>query len=333
MIFESEPEFDAEYAAAERAAAALGGEEFLDQLRAGSIGRSGANCLRAAEFLLAPGAGEDQLPSGVQLLAEAFAACGHIAIVAAAVRRIFSRWRDDIHQSHRWRDAFQDRLFHTGASALLSRFDRLLDGDAQDKIFVVGMNKTGTTSLKVALQQADILCGPQQQHELLFPDWTQRRFDRIIDLCRYYEAFQDIPFSLPFTYQALDQAFPDARFILSMRDSAEQWCDSLVRFHTKALFGGRPPSWELVEAHDYGYPSALAECSRAFWRWQDFGLYDRQRAIDLYSRHNDNVREYFYGREEKLLVINLAESDAYPRFQRFLNLAAGAGQFSRYVDG
>ncbi len=189
------------------------------------------------------------------------------------------------------------------------------------------MNKTGTTSIKIALQQADILCGPQHQHEVLFADWACRRFDRIIDLCRYYEAFQDVPFSLPFTYQALDQAFPDARFILSLRDSPEQWYDSLVRFHRQVLFGGQPPSWELIDQQSYGYPGAVAEFSRLVFRWQDFGLYDKQRAIEFYQRHNENVCEYFYGREDKLLVINVSQPDSYACFACFLELPAGPNRF------
>jgi Sulfotransferase domain len=330
LVFQSEPEFDDAYAAAQTVVASTGPHEFAQGLVAGLIERSGTNCLCAAELLLADATSDGGVSSGMQLLAQAFVSCGHIASVATKVRRTFAQWRDDAYETRRRRDAFRADIVQLGTDASLRRLDGLLDGSADGKIFVIGMNKTGTTSLKIALQQANVLCGPQRQHEVLFPDWAQRRFDRIIDLCRYYEAFQDIPFSLPFTYQALDQAFPDARFILSVRDSPEQWYDSLVRFHVKALFGGRPPSWDLIEAQDYAYPGAFAECSRLFWRWQDFGLYEKERAIDLYRRHNDNILEYFYGRDDKLLVLSLSEPDSYARFARFLGLSFGAGRFGRF---
>lgn len=330
MAFQSEPEFDDAYAAAQTAAASIGPRAFAQGLIAGSIEGFGVNCLHAAELLLATATGDSDLAAGMRLLARAFASCGHLAPVATRIRQTFAQWRDDAYEARRRRDEFLADIVELGAEASLRRFDRLLDGSNEGKIFVIGMNKTGTTSLKIALQQANILCGPQRQHEALFPDWARRRFDRIVNLCRYYEAFQDIPFSLPFTYQALDQAFPDARFILSVRDSPEQWYDSLVRFHGQALFAGRPPSWELIEAQDYAYPGAFAECSRLFWRWQDFGLYQKDRAIDLYKRHNDNILEYFYARNGKLLVLNLSEPDSYARFAEFLELAPGSGRFGRY---
>jgi Sulfotransferase domain len=277
--------------------------------------------------LLSSDAGEKELSSGLRFLAEAFATCGHIARVALRVRQTFARWRDDDYESDRRREGFRAHLVPNGGEASLKRFDMLLDGTVSGKTFVVGMNKTGTTTLKIALQEANVLCGPQQQHEALFPDWARRRFDRIVDLCRHYEAFQDVPFSLPFTYQALDQAFPDARFILSVRDSPEQWYESLLRFHRKVLFAGQAPSWELIDAQTYAYPGFVRDFSRAVFRWQDFGLYDKERAMDVYRRHNDSVLEYFDGRADQLLVLNLSEPDSYERFTQLLGLAPTPGGF------
>jgi hypothetical protein len=330
LACQSEPEFDDAYAEARLAAAQVGAGRFAEDVLLGLVESTGAASFHAAELAIGAAVIEADLAAGLKLLAQAFSKSGHLPAVALKVRETFARWRDDAHETRKRRADFADQLARLAAEASVKRFHRLLDGATEGKIFVIGMNKTGTTSVKVALQQANVLCGPQSQHERLFPDWAQRRFDRIIDLCRYYEAFQDIPFSLPFTYQALDQAFPDARFILSVRDSAEQWYDSLVRFHTCVLFGGHPPSWPLIDGHDYAYPGALAECSRSYWRWQDFGLYQRDRAIALYERHNDNVREYFYGREGQLLVLNLSEPESYARFAAFLHLAEGSGRFGRY---
>ena len=62
-------------------------------------------------------------------------------------------------------------------------------------------------------------------------------------------------------------------------------------------------------------------------------LYQRERAIDLYKRHNDDILEYFYDREDKLLVLNLGEPDSYARFACFLGLSSASGQFGRYNAG
>jgi len=327
--FPTAPEFHAEFAESFRLAGSMGGTAFVQGLLAGSIDRSGSACLCGAQMLLRPDAKDPELSAGLALLAEAFARRGHIDSVALAIRRVFAYCQDDGYETDRRRAFFCAKLSDYGAGAGVARFDRLVDGSDHGKIFVVGCNRTGTTAIQHALQNANILCGPQALHEKLLRDWAQRRWDRIADLCRYFEAFQDYPFALPFTFQAMDQAFSEARFILSIRDSPEQWYESLVEFESKVLFGGRQASWEAIDAQDYCYPGFVADASRLLYRWQDYGLYDRKRAIDLYRRHNDDVQEYFHHRPGKLLVINVAGADSYPRFAAFLGLPAGRQRFDR----
>ena len=73
------------------------------------------------------------------------------------------------------------------------------------QIFCIGRNKTGTTSLAEALTELGIIVGEQNLAEHLIHDWARRDFRRLFLYCRTAQAFQDIPFSLPFTFQALDQ--------------------------------------------------------------------------------------------------------------------------------
>lgn len=79
-------------------------------------------------------------------------------------------------------------------------------GKKRQKVFVVGRNKTGTTSIAGALKDAGFVVGCQQQAELLIDDWINRDFREIIKYCKSADAFQDIPFSLPYTYQAVDRS-------------------------------------------------------------------------------------------------------------------------------
>ena len=75
-------------------------------------------------------------------------------------------------------------------------------------MFCIGRNKTGTTSLEAALKKAGLRVGSQPIGESLIYDWSARRFDRIVELCRSAEAFQDDPFSLPYTFEILDFFIP-----------------------------------------------------------------------------------------------------------------------------
>lgn len=59
--------------------------------------------------------------------------------------------------------------------------------------------------------------------------------------------FQDVPFGLPFTFQSLDQRFPGSKFILTIRDSPDQWHDSLTRSHARLFGHGRVPTTKDIE--------------------------------------------------------------------------------------
>jgi hypothetical protein len=63
------------------------------------------------------------------------------------------------------------------------------------KVFVIGANKTGTTSLHKFLQELGYRVGPQGQFELLPFDYFGGKWSRILNIIKNYEAFQDVPFS------------------------------------------------------------------------------------------------------------------------------------------
>jgi len=113
------------------------------------------------------------------------------------------------------------------------------------KIFGIGNNKTGTTSLKAAMGELGFIVGHQRPAEKLMEDWAKRDFSPIISYCKSGQFFQDVPFSKPYTYVVLDHEFPGSKFILTVRGSPEQWYNSLTEFHAK-LWGknGRIPTKE-----------------------------------------------------------------------------------------
>jgi hypothetical protein len=110
------------------------------------------------------------------------------------------------------------------------------------RFFCVGANKTGTTSLTAFFENLGFVIGSQTAGETLLRDYAVRNFRPIIELARTAAFFQDVPFSCPLTFQALDAAFPGSKFILSVRNDADQWCDSLIRFHAKLIGKGRTPT-------------------------------------------------------------------------------------------
>ncbi len=186
------------------------------------------------------------------------------------------------------------------------------------KVFCIGRNKTGTTSIAKALKELDFIVAEQRPAELLIHDWARRDFRRIIRFCHTAQGFQDVPFSLPYTFQILDIKFPGSKFILTVRDSPEQWYSSLTRFHAKLFGGGKVPDYNDLKRALYCYPGFALEENRLIYSTPDHDLYNKETLINHYNFHNQCVMEYFRHRPNDLLVINLAEKGAYAKFCEFI---------------
>ena len=189
---------------------------------------------------------------------------------------------------------------------------------SKNKIFCIGRNKTGTTSIKTAFQKLGFKVGDQARAEMLMSDWSKRDFGRIIRYARTADAFQDVPFSLAYTYQALDAAFPKSKFILTVRDSADQWYESVVRFHTKIVGKNRLPTSEDLKSFHYRERGWLWKQQQAVYQADESSLYDPDKYKAHYESHNDQVVDYFFQRKNDLLVLNVSEADAYKNLCEFL---------------
>lgn len=190
------------------------------------------------------------------------------------------------------------------------------------KVFCIGANKTGTTSLKSFLQSAGYKVAPQRPAELMIKDWAQRDFRDLIKFAKRHEAFQDIPFSLPFTFQALDSAFPDSKFILTIRTSAETWYSSLLRATQKRLGLTRVPTAEDLENDPYVYRGFTRVVTRMVYGNKTTS-FDRPSYLSVYESHNEAVCRYFEHRPEDLLVIDLSSPEASEKLHAFLRIPAG----------
>jgi hypothetical protein len=186
------------------------------------------------------------------------------------------------------------------------------------KIFCIGANKTGTTSMEAVFNSLGLKVGKQSVAELFIHDWAKQDYRKIIRYCRWADAFQDLPFSYPDTYKAMDKAFPGSKFILTIRNNADEWFDSLVRFHTKIVGKERIPTADDLRQFNYRYPGFLWDSAR--WRYgaDESTLYDRELYTGCYEEHNRKIREYFKGRPDDLLELNVADADAMERLVRFL---------------
>jgi hypothetical protein len=188
------------------------------------------------------------------------------------------------------------------------------------KVFCIGHNKTGTTTLERVLKDFGYRMGSQVKGELFIDDWYNRDFKRIVKFAKSADAFQDIPFSLPETYKHLDAHFKDARFILTERDSAEQWYDSLTTFHSKMFAGSaRVPLADDLKKAKYRYEGYVFKAFQYIYNTPEDDLYKKETLMRFYMDYNAAVKHYFSNRAEQLLCINVSKPSDYAKLCEFLN--------------
>lgn len=115
-----------------------------------------------------------------------------------------------------------------------------------------------------------------------------------------FDSCEDWPW--PVLYRELDERFPDAYFVLTVRGSADRWYRSLCNMAVR--LGPLP----LYERSVYGY--AMPQGHRAEY-------------IGIYEAHNAAVRRHFVSRPGKLLRLCWDEGDDGNTLARFLGLGGG----------
>lgn len=204
----------------------------------------------------------------------------------------------------------------------------------QNKIFCIGFNKTGTTSLGAFFEQQGLRVAKQIEGERLLNSYIKRDFKTITKFCSRKDriVFQDAPFSLPYTYQHLFTKFPDSKFILTVRNSPEEWYESILKFHSNFYNRGKVPTKESLKNSNYIHKG---------WSWDFMNdvffnnneiLYERESFLKIYTKHIETVLNYFKNNKNSLLVINIADNQDYYRLCEFLTIKTGDVGFPKITS-
>jgi hypothetical protein len=163
---------------------------------------------------------------------------------------------------------------------------------------------------------------------LLSRDIIAKDYKPLVDYCQTAQVFQDVPFSQNQVYKVLDQHFPNSKFILTVRDSADQWYNSLTTFHAKIFGNGEVPSWEVLRNTRYVYRGwAYENRKEIFGLTEENNPYDKEILTNHYENRNNEILKYFKDRPNDLLVINLSEPNAYQKFCNFIGVQSDKDEF------
>ena len=195
------------------------------------------------------------------------------------------------------------------------------------KIFCIGRNKTGTTSIKKVFKDLGFIVGDQHNAEELLPYYKAGNFDPIIKYCLSAQVFQDFPFSCPETFKYVDKAYPGSKFILTVRDSPEQWYQSLINFHSKLFGKGKIPDKEALQQANYCWKGWVWECNRILYSSPETDIYNRTILINSYNEYNECVKNYFSNRPNDFIVLNISKTESYSQLMNFLGIESSFTSF------
>lgn len=170
------------------------------------------------------------------------------------------------------------------------------------------------------MKENGFICGNQPKGELLINAYTTGNWSEIISFCNSAEFFQDLPFSAPKTARVLLEKFPDAKYILTIRGSAEQWYSSITEFH-KIKFGenGEIATKQDLMKAEYRYKGFAWDANRALYDSPENEPYRKEDLVLAYENHIANVMKLFSGKQN-LLIIDISKPDAVEKINAFLGI-------------
>lgn len=173
------------------------------------------------------------------------------------------------------------------------------------KVFCVGFQKTGTTSLYFALKTLGLRVTGSVGLDLSAEELAANGAALCIETMRDFDAAEDMPW--PLYFRELDKAYPGSKFILSVRD-ADAWHASIDRH-----FGDvDTPMHRFV----YGADAGRARGAKARW-------------VERMIAHEIDVKSHFANRPDDLLVMDLEAGDDWTPLCAFLGVEIPPQPFPR----
>ncbi|MES2824873.1 MAG: sulfotransferase [Pseudomonadota bacterium] len=177
-----------------------------------------------------------------------------------------------------------------------------------NKLFIIGLPRTGTTSVSVALLEYGF--------KVAHTAYTKRAFE-LADIISDAPCFCD--------YQQLDALFPGSKFVYLDRD-LENWVPSMQMLLKKMFVN--------LDQKTGQFTPVLKRCfNNTFSLLTTPDPLNEQHLAACYRKHQQEIFKYFATRED-FLKIDVSRSESLKMLLTFLNIATeGTGEFPRLNVG
>ena len=197
-----------------------------------------------------------------------------------------------------------DKLVHLLLTKVSARQDT--GNPDYEKVFCVGLSKTGTTTMKACFEQLglDPVASPSSRDRNIPSfgrDIRRGHYERVLQYAQQFTSFEDRPWNIGDMYRVLNEAFPKSKTILTVRDP-ESW-------------------WRSVE---HWLTNVHPQRTKTYLQHLGVTEFSKDAFVASYLDYNERVIRYFRAvREqegrEKLLIMNLEQGDAWEKLCAFLH--------------
>jgi len=161
------------------------------------------------------------------------------------------------------------------------------------KIFIIGLPRTATTSVCLAM----LGLGYKTAHNA----YTENSFTQA-------EVIADTPVFCD--YQQLDKDFPNSKFIYLTR-TADKWLPSIKQLLQRMIVN--------LQRSDGGFNPHLKRCySDVFSPLTPENITQDEFLLSCYERHQQGISNYFQDRQQDLLTLDVSDESSYARMLKFL---------------
>jgi len=164
------------------------------------------------------------------------------------------------------------------------------------KIFIIGLPRTATTSVCLAM----LGLGFKTAHNA----YTENAFSEA-------QVIADTPIFCD--YQQLDKHFPNSKFIYLTRE-APSWLPSIKQLLQRMIVN--------LQRSDGGFNPHLKRCyNDVFSPLTVDNIAQDDFLLECYQRHQQGIFTYFQNRASDLLTIDVSDTTSYQQLLTFLNIA------------
>lgn len=169
-----------------------------------------------------------------------------------------------------------------------------------DKVFGIGLNKTGTSTLGTMLERLGYNLKENSLELGIFYRLGINQ-DKIKEVLNKYDAFEDMPW--PLMYKVIEEIYPDAKFILTTRESVDKWLKSQI--------------WQSIVHKDPNSARHVALCNLIYYKSKT-PVGEEEIWKNIYRKWNEDVREHFKDKDN-FIELCWEKGDGWKELCEFLD--------------